>query len=91
MASMTIKELVEDDGYSVEEAKREMDRRVFGTDVKYDRHGNPIEQGLGSSQHPTVQSMNVLLSTEGQDAYDRAIAEATKAGKWPPKPRPGVF
>jgi len=25
-------------------------RQVFGVDVKFDKHGNPIEQGIGSAQ-----------------------------------------
>jgi hypothetical protein len=59
-------------------------KNVFGHDAKKDRHGRYIEQGRGSPQQPTVQSMGALLAAEGMDAYNRAIEAATKAGVWPP-------
>jgi hypothetical protein len=37
-------------------------RNVFGHDVKFDDEGHPIEQGLGSAQQPTRNSV---------DAYKR--------------------
>jgi hypothetical protein len=33
------------------------EKAVFGHDVKHDRDGDPIEQGLGSPDHPTHQSV----------------------------------
>ena len=61
-------------------------KNVFGADYKRDRQNRPVEQGLGSKQQPTIQSMNALLQHEGQDAYDREVADAIKRGVWPPKP-----
>jgi hypothetical protein len=59
-------------------------KNVYGHDHKTDRHGKPVEQGLGSKQNPTIQSMSALLAAEGVDAYNRAVAECTKLGTWPP-------
>lgn len=33
------------------------EKAVFGVDVKHDRHGNPIEQGIGSAQQPSRNSI----------------------------------
>jgi hypothetical protein len=66
-------------------------KNVFGHDAKKDRHGKYIEQGVGSKQQPTSQSMAALLQHEGVDAHQRAIDEATRAGTWPPKPKQEVF
>lgn len=88
MASMTAHELVRDDGFTPEQARREMDRRVFGHDVKYDRHGKPIEQGIGSPSQPTEQHFQMLAKHEGAEVAAKARADAIKAGTFPPKPRP---
>jgi hypothetical protein len=82
MASMTIKELVEDDGFTPAQAKAEMDRRVYGSDVTYDKHGNPEERGIGSpwsiKHHPELNRNHFanILSKEGEDAYAAALAKA---------------
>lgn len=34
------------------------EKAVFGHDVKHDRHGNPIEQGVGSASQPSRNSIN---------------------------------
>ena len=60
-------------------------KNVFGHDYKTDRHGKPIEQGVGSPSNPTIQSMNALRAAEGDQAADAAIERARKAGTWPPK------
>ncbi len=33
------------------------EKHVFGPDVKHDRKGDPIEQGIGSAAHPTRNSI----------------------------------
>jgi hypothetical protein len=35
-----------------------VEKAVFGVDVKHDRNGNPIEQGIGSALHPTRNSID---------------------------------
>jgi hypothetical protein len=60
-------------------------RAVFGYDYKTDKHGRPIEQGRGSPNNPTLQSMGALLATEGMDAYNKAIKDAVARGVWPPE------
>jgi hypothetical protein len=59
-------------------------KNVFGADYKRDRHGRPVEMGIGSKNQPTINSMGALLAAEGVDAYNRAVAECTKLGTWPP-------
>ncbi len=39
-----------------------VEKNVFGHDVKHDRHGNPIEQGIGSAAHPTRNSLEAYKS-----------------------------
>lgn len=34
------------------------EKQVFGHDVKHDRHGEPLEQGIGSAAHPTRNSID---------------------------------
>ena len=51
---------------------------VFGHDVKFDRNGKPIEQGLGSASNPTVQHFQALERAEGKAAADAARAKANK-------------
>jgi hypothetical protein len=60
-------------------------RNVFGHDAKKDpRTGKYIEQGRGSKQQPTIQSMQALRAAEGDDVADAAIEAAKKRGVWPP-------
>jgi hypothetical protein len=64
MGNMNIAELMANEGMSYEEANLEMHRRTFGRDVKFDRNGKPIETGIGSANHKTVQSEAALRAAE---------------------------
>jgi hypothetical protein len=80
-AAMTLTELMQV-GLTADEARREMDRRCYGSDVEYDRHGAPIEKGIGSPwsirRHPEKNRNHFLniLQHEGPDAHARALAAA---------------
>lgn len=63
------------------------EKNVFGHDVKHDRHGKPVEQGVGSASQPSLNHFQALAAAEGQDVADAEMAKAVKAGTWPPKPR----
>jgi hypothetical protein len=60
------------------EHKRAELLNVFGHDVKFDRQGRPIEQGLGSESNPTVQSFAALERAEGKAAADAMRARINK-------------
>jgi hypothetical protein len=60
-------------------------KNVFGADHKTDRHGRPIEQGIGSASQPSLNHFQALAAAEGQDVADAEMAKAVKAGTWPPK------
>jgi hypothetical protein len=77
MGAMTEAELIEE-GMTPEEAKREMDRRVFGFNVTYDRSGRPVERGRGSAAQPTEQHLAALEKAEGAAAANAARAAAEK-------------
>jgi hypothetical protein len=78
-AAMTIDEL-RAVGLSADEAKAEMDRRVYGSDVTYDKNG-PVERGIGSAwsikHHPEKNRNHFLniLQHEGPDAHARALEQ----------------
>ena len=46
-------------------------RNVFGNDFKRDRHGKPIEQGIGSASHPTQNHVDAY-SQYGKNDPDYA-------------------
>jgi hypothetical protein len=60
-------------------------RNIYGHDVKFDRHGKPIEQGIGSPGNYSENHWQMLAKMEGQEVADRAKAAAVKAGHWPPR------
>lgn len=58
-------------------------RNVFGFDAKKDRHGNYIEQGIGSPNNLTENHFAALLKNEQlglepKGAYEAAIADLWK-------------
>jgi hypothetical protein len=55
-------------------------KNVFGHDYKRDKHGRPIEQGIGSAQQVTEAHLQALAKAEGQEVADRARADAIKRG-----------
>jgi hypothetical protein len=60
-------------------------KNVFGHDYKTDKHGNPVEQGIGSASQPTENHFLAVAAALGQDEADRQRADAVKRGVWPPK------
>jgi hypothetical protein len=89
--SLTREELSE---MSAEERKLHFEnerKNVFGHDYKTDRHGRPIEQGIGSASQPSLNHFQALAAAEGQEVADAEMAKAVKAGTWPPKPRSEAF
>lgn len=67
---------------------------VYGHDSHKDRHGTPLEQGLGAPGRETANHFQSILKYEGPTAYQAAISEiwkrdpkhAAKLGL--PKPKP---
>ena len=58
----------------------EKERQMFGDGFKRDRHGNPIEQGIGSDGHETANHFRAMreserLGFEEPGTSDRKIAE----------------
>jgi hypothetical protein len=58
-------------------------RNVFGFDHKKDRHGNPIEQGIGAKGRENLNHFRALQKAEAMGmelpgTYDRAVAEIWK-------------
>jgi hypothetical protein len=54
-----------------EEAER---KNVYGFDYKTDRHGRPIQQGVGAwPHHVTPNSMAGIRKYEGEVAYQAAL------------------
>jgi len=51
---------------------------VYGINHKTDRHGNAIEQGIGSKGHENINHFNSILRYQGKEAYDRAVREIVK-------------
>jgi hypothetical protein len=62
-------------------AYKEAERKnVFGFDHKTDRHGNPIEQGIGSKGNESVNHFASMRKAESEGlleagTYDAALAE----------------
>lgn len=75
---MTVAEMMAA-GMSREQAEQEMARRVFGHDHRIDRHGKPIEQGIGSLGHESEHHFIALERASGKEAAD--IARAKSAAK----------
>jgi hypothetical protein len=59
-------------------------KNVFGHDHKKDRHGKPIEQGIGSPGNLSEQHFAALARAESQEVADKARAAAIKAGTFNP-------
>jgi hypothetical protein len=62
-------------------AGEEADRKaVFGFDYQTDRNGEPIEQGIGSRGHETLNHFNAMLANERRGvippgSYQAAVKE----------------
>jgi hypothetical protein len=52
---------------------------VFGFDYKVDRHGNPIQQGIGAWPHNvTLNHLSSIRRYEGQASYERVLKKLWK-------------
>src|SRR5262249_48895840 len=60
-------------GATPEQAAQVEARNVYGHDAKRDRHGNFIEQGIGSESNPSVNSFAAIRKWEGEVAYQAAL------------------
>jgi hypothetical protein len=60
------------------------EKNVFGHDVKHDKHGRPIEQGIGSASQPSMNHFRNLAASEGSEIAQKAIEQARKNG-WAPE------
>ena len=65
------------------------ERIVFGHDLRRDRHGEPLERGLGAPGHRTENHYRALGRAEGVDAEKAARAADAAKGK-PAKGARGV-
>jgi hypothetical protein len=61
------------------------EKNVFGYDVRHDKHGRPIEQGIGSASQPSMNHFRALAAAEGAEVAEKAIADARKAGTFSPE------
>ena len=64
------------------EHKRAELLNVFGFDVKFDRQGRPIEQGLGSESNPTVQSSPPSSGQRVRPPRMRCAPASTRSWAW---------
>jgi len=64
----------------IEKAKRKVEEDTFGVGFQRDRHGKPIERGIGSPGNLTENHFAAIQKYEGKSASDRARAAARKAG-----------
>jgi len=62
-------------GATIEQALREEARNVFGVDAKQDRHGNWIEQGIGSKGNESIGHYQAIRKYEGEISYQKALRE----------------
>lgn len=60
------------------------EKNVFGHDVKHDRQGRPIEQGIGSASQPSANHFAALATAEGPEVARRQLDAAVKAGTFSP-------
>jgi hypothetical protein len=59
-------------GMSEQQARQRVEEDVFGVGFKRDRHGNPIERGIGSAAQLTEHHFKALERSEGLEAAERA-------------------
>jgi hypothetical protein len=80
LRGMNVHELQLWDGLTKEDAEEEMAKRVFGHDYRRDKHGNPIEQGIGSASQQTEHHKRYAAKErERQLLIDAAAARVTEA------------
>ena len=87
--ALTFEDMVAN-GMSAAEASDVLHKRVFGDNFRRDAEGKPIEQGMGSTLHPTPQHTEALQranarsfnppETIGADVIAKAVEAGVKAG-----------
>jgi hypothetical protein len=60
------------------EAEQQALNDVFGVGFKTDKHGRPIEQGIGSGSNITQQHIDAVRKYEGEAAAQAVIARAER-------------
>ena len=60
------------------EAEQQALTDVFGVGFRRDKHGNPIEQGIGSDSNITEQHIAAVRKYEGEAAAQAVIARAER-------------
>jgi hypothetical protein len=60
------------------EAEQQALNDVFGVGFKRDKHGRPLEQGVGSDSNITEQHIAVVRKYEGESAAQAVIARAER-------------
>ncbi len=60
------------------------EKNVFGDNVQHDRHGHPIEVGIGSASQPTANHFAAMATYEGVDVARQKLDAAVKAGTFSP-------
>jgi hypothetical protein len=77
---MSVRELVLYDGLSVEQAQHEMNERVFGVGYTTDKHGVPVERGIGSKYQESIQHQQATAKArERQLLIDGQAARLAEA------------
>jgi hypothetical protein len=76
-----------DSGTSIEEAREIEARNVFGFDVKKDRNGNYLEQGVSAFGHESANHYAVLLKAEQQSLEPKGAWAAAIADTWKRDPK----
>ena len=62
------------------------EKNVFGHDVKHDRHGDPVEQGLGGPLQPTAQHVEAIrIYYQGADKAEVLARETARLHEYEAK------
>jgi hypothetical protein len=56
-------------------ALRAVDLAVYGFDAKQDRHGNWLDQGIGSKGHETINHFAAIRRWRGEREWEAAVHE----------------
>ena len=81
--SMNKAELMEG-GMTEEQADFEMQKRVFGADVKFTPEGKPVEQGAGSASHEAKLNAKGIVDTPHKKALELEAQRLALTGRGQP-------